>query len=188
MGQFYTNYTLRGVDQAAAAEALKGKKTFVSPMHNGCIVVSEEDSDTQDQEVIAKLAVHLSSSLHCAVLALLIHDDDILWYQLYENGALRDQYDSTPGYFDFSGNSSDLPPAGGDALKLCSAFGSGDPSAIEGILREPFGGKYVFAGDRHADLIQQLNLPKFAVGFSYRGTAEGFLPAGLKGEGIVSTS
>ena len=26
MGQFYTNYTLRGVDQAAAAEALKGKK------------------------------------------------------------------------------------------------------------------------------------------------------------------
>jgi hypothetical protein len=187
MGNFYTNYTLRGVDQDAVVKALKGRKAFVSPVCNGCMVVSEEESDRQDQRQIGKLAAHLSASLRCPVLALLIHDDDILWYELYEEGTLGDQYNSTPSYFDFSGESSDLPPTGGDAQKLCSVFESGNPAAVELILREPFLGKYVFASDRHADLIRELNLPTFARGCCYAGLAQGYLE-GLNTDDFVSTN
>ena len=175
MGQSYTNYTLRGVSQDAVVAALKGRKALVSPVSKGCVMVGEQESDNQDQEEIGKLAAHLSANLHCTVLALLVHDDDILWYELYENGTLGDRYNSTPGYFDFSGESTDLPPAGGNAEKLCASFASGDPAAVERILREPFGGKYVFAGDRHDDLIRELNLPSFARPCCYAGIAEGYL-------------
>ena len=49
---------------------------------------------------MAELGTRLSLEFGCPVLAVLNHDDDILWYQLFENGKLADEYDSTPGYFD----------------------------------------------------------------------------------------
>src|SRR2546423_14770558 len=86
MGNFYTNYTLRGPSQQAVAAALAGRKATVTPLHGGCVVVFDEASDDQDQERIVELAARLSSELRCPVLAVLNHDDDILWYQLYEFG------------------------------------------------------------------------------------------------------
>lgn len=121
MGGFYTNYTLRGPSQKAVASALAGRKAMISPESSGCVVAYDEASDDQDQEAIAALASHLSGSLHCPVLAVLDHDDDILWYQLYEDGKLTDEYDSTPGYFDPTAEPS--APAGGDAQSLCRVFG-----------------------------------------------------------------
>src|SRR5581483_882204 len=100
MGNFYVNYTLAGVTQDAVAKALAGRKCIVTPAANGAVVAFDEESDSQDTRVISSLASELSRRLSCAVLAVLNHDDDVLWYQLYTNGNLQDEYDSSPGYFD----------------------------------------------------------------------------------------
>jgi hypothetical protein len=94
MGAFYVNYTVKGADQQSVVRALSGRKAFVTPEWNGFTVVFDEESDKQDQVTIAILAVQLSTELRSTVLALLIHDSDILWFQLYEGGKLTDQYNS----------------------------------------------------------------------------------------------
>ena len=83
MGNFYTNYTLRGPSQQAVAAALAGRSAIVTHEQDGCVVVFDEASEDQGQEVITGLASRLSRELSCPVLAVLNHDDDIFWYQLY---------------------------------------------------------------------------------------------------------
>jgi hypothetical protein len=179
MGCFYTNYTLRGVSQQAVTAALAGRKAFISPTQNGCVVAFDQESDKQDQTLIARIALQLSKGLHCVVLAVLIHDDDILWYRLCEGGRFVDEYDSTPGYFDPSGKQ--LPPKGGDAQKLSAAFGVKNIDAVDRTLRKPQFGKdgYVFASDRHADLVRALKLPEVAVRNAYDVFASGEYPEGF---------
>jgi len=181
MGSFYTNFTLRGPSQEAVAAALAGRSAIVTPAQNGCVVVFDEQSDDQDSAVIAQLAARLSRELHCPVLAVLNHDDDIFWYQLYLAGVLADEYDSSPGYFDASAEPSG--PAGGDAQKLCTAFGSGAVAEVERILRDHDG--YTFAVDRHTDLARAIGIPSFGVGAGYGYVSGGELPEGLEEADIV---
>jgi hypothetical protein len=186
MGNFYTNYTLRGPSQQAVTAALAGRKATVSPSHSGCVVAFDEASDDQDQERIVELAARLSSELRCPVLAVLNHDDDILWYQLYESGKQIDEYDSSPGYFDPSAGPS--APAGGDAQRLCAAFGASDVAAVERVLRKSSydDDGYVFAFERHADLVRALGLPEFAVGTAYASFERDEFPEGLSRADMMS--
>jgi hypothetical protein len=179
MGNFYTNYTLRGPSQQAVAAALVGRSAIVTPAQNGCVVVFDEQSDDQDSAVISELASHLSRELRCPVLAVLNHDDDILWYQLYLSGELADEYDSSPGYFDPSAEPS--APAGGDPQKLCIAFGASAVAEVEGVLRKSSydEGGYTFALDRHADLARVLGIPAFGVGAGFCYISNGELPEGV---------
>lgn len=179
MGNFYTNYTLRGPSQQAVARALSGRAAIVTPQRDGCVVVFDEQSDEQDMEVISELAGNLSAELRCPVLAVLNHDDDILWYQLYMSGELADEYDSSPSYFDPEAEPSD--PAGGDAQKLCAAFASTNVADVEAILRKSSFDEdgYAFAVERHAELAEALVLPSFAVGVGYRYLSGGEIPDGL---------
>ena len=186
MGGFYTNYTLRGPSQQAVAAALAGRKATVTPPHSSCVVAFDEASDDQDQERIVELAARLSSELRCPVLAVLNHDDDILWYQLYESGKRTDEYDSSPGYFDPSAEPS--APAGGDAQRLCTAFGASDVAAVERVLRKSSydDDGYVFAFERHADLVRALGLPEFAVGTAYASFERDEFPEGLTRADMMS--
>ncbi len=185
MGNFYTNYTLRGPSPQAVAAALAGRAAFVTPAQNGWVVVFDAESEEQNPEVIADLATRLSRELNCPVLAVLNHDDDILWYRLYLSGKLADEYDSSPGYFDSSGEPSG--PAGGDARKLCSAFGTSDVAEVERVLRKSSfdDDGYAFAVERHADLAHVLGIPSFAVGAGYRYVTEGELPEGLHERDLI---
>jgi hypothetical protein len=185
MGNFYTNYTLRGPSQQAVAAALAGRTAIVTPAQDGCVVVFDEQSDEQDSAVITELASRLSRELRCPVLAVLNHDDDILWYQLYLSGELADEYDSSPGYFDASAEPS--APAGGDAQKLCSAFDASDVAAVESILRKSSydEGGYAFAFERHADLARALGIPSFGVGAGFRYVSDGELPEGLDEDSLL---
>lgn len=177
MGNFYTNYTLRGPSQEDVAAALAGRDAIVTPEHNGCVVVFDEESEAQDPEIIAELATHLSGRFLCPLLVVTNHDDDILFYQLFLNGELTDEYDSTPDYFEGGMEGADHDPEGGDTEKLCAAFGVKRTKRVEKILRKAAfdGDAYAFAVERHGDLAEALGLPSFSVGMGYRSVATGEL-------------
>ena len=187
MGNFYTNYTLRGPSQQAVAKALTGRSALVTPQQDGCVVVFDEQSDDQNSELISDLARNLSGELRCPVLAVLNHDDDILWYQLYLNGELADEYNSCPSYFDPGPDAEPCGPAGGDAQKLCAAFGASNVADVERILRKSSfdEGGYVFAIERHAELARALGLPPFAVGGGFSYVSDGEIPDGLSEDDLL---
>ena len=185
MGNFYTNYTIRNPNQEDIARFLAGRKAVLTPAHNGYVVVFDEQSDEQDQEIISELASRISREFRCAVLVVLNHDDDVLWFQLFENGKLTDEYDSSPGYFDPDGKLS--APVGGNAQYLAAVFGATDVAAIEVILRKLSYSDdgYSFAFERHADLVRALGLPEFSIATSYASFEHEEYPEGLSPGNIV---
>ena len=185
MGNFYTNFTLRGPEQEAVVKALAGRSAMVTPKRTGCVVVFDEECDEQDMELIATVGKELSGKLDCPVLAVLNHDDDVLWYQLWWNGELADEYNSCPSYFEASEEPSG--PAGGNAEKLCSAFGSSNVELVSSVLRKSSfeEGGHVFAVERHAALAQALGIPEFGVGAGFNYVEGGEIPEGLDAEELV---
>ena len=184
MGNFYTNYTLRGPTPEAVVEALRGRTAAVTPEQNGCVVAFDEQADSQDLAVFAQVGMGLSGRLKCPSLAVLNHDDDVLLYRLYVDGKLVDEYDSWPGY-----PAPAEMPAGGDARRLCRAFCVNAETEVAEILSKPQLGPngYLFALQRHAALVAALGISPYAVGagFSYIGGGE--LPSGLDAEALLWT-
>ncbi len=182
MGSFYVNYTVRSGDQAAVVKSLKGRSAYVTPVKDGAVVVTDEAAETQEIDAVREVGELLSTSLKTQVLAVLNHDDDMLWVGLFDKGRLTDEYNSSPDYFE--GGTS--PPTGGDARKLCTAFGRGDrEKELDAVLKKK---DYVFANERHADLVQALGLPDFAVGCGFKYLEEGELPEGLSDGDLLRTS
>ncbi|PYS80731.1 MAG: hypothetical protein DMF67_19450 [Acidobacteria bacterium] len=174
MGNFYTNITLRGVGQDEVTEFLtrQGTNAYVTPTKNEFTVVCEERCDTQEQGELERVASELSARFHCPTLVVLNHDDDILWFKLYSDGAALDEYNSAPGYFE----GDDVPPYGGNAHQLCEIFGAGQNAAeVERILRSP-DGSYRFAYERHIDLARALGLPSYTVGLGFNYLEEDETP------------
>lgn len=181
MGSFYVNYTVRSSDRNAVAKALAGRNAYVSPAKDGAVVVFEEETESQDNDTVQELGAHLSRSLKASVLAALDHDDDMLWCGLFEGGRCTDEYNSAPSYFDGGMD----PPAGGNSRKLCAAFGAaGRESDVEKVLRAG-SDEYVFAHERHADLVRALGLPDFAVNCGFAYIEEDELPEGLSPDQLL---
>lgn len=181
MGNFYTNVTLRGSNQDSIVEYMtrQNRNAYVSPTVNDCTVVYDEECESQETDILEELASGLSKQFGCPALAVLNHDDDILWYKLFEGGEMIDQYDSSPGYFDAQDEAS--MPEGGDARKLCRAFKAEQNAAeVKRILRASDQDAYVFASDRHEDLVKALGIPTFSVGCGFNYIEEDELPDGLE--------
>lgn len=176
MGSFYTSHTLRGPSQAEVLARLKGRPSYVSTSERSFTTVLDEACESQDGEELAALGASLSEHFKCPVLALLNHDDDILYFELYENGEKSDEYNSNPAYF---GEAEDDRPSGGNAALLAAAFGASDAGLVETVLRSS---EYIFATERHKDLATALGIPAFAVGIGYTYAEAGdpppWVPAG----------
>lgn len=170
MGSFYTNHTVRGPSQSELLEWLRDRPAYVSKSERGLSVVLDAESEDQDGEVLAGLASEISGQLNCHVLAVLNHDDDVLYFELYENGEKIDEYNSSPAFFNESAESDE--PTGGNAALLSTIFGASDQGKVEAALR----GDYVFAFERHRDLALALGLPMYSVGLGYNYVSEGDLP------------
>src|SRR6188508_270909 len=103
MGSFFTNYQVRHENAGAVRDALvsikRDVRAYISPAKNGWVTVYEEESDTQDDKVIRRIAMGLSRELSCGVFAFLVHDSDVLLYWLYRNGQIEDEFNSSPEYF-----------------------------------------------------------------------------------------
>lgn len=179
MGSFYVNYTVRSTDQAAVVKSLKGRSAYVTPVKDGALLVTDEAAETQEIDAVREVGELLSTGLKTQVLAVLNHDDDMLWYGLFDKGRLTDEYNSAPDYFE--GGTS--PPTGGDARTLCAAFGrAGSEKELDAVLKKK---DYVFAMERHADLVKALGLPEFTVGCGFNYLEEGELPEGLSEGDLV---
>ncbi len=148
MGNFYVNITLKGPgrDQIVAGLTEACCDAYLSPTVDGVTMVCEAVCDSQDDDHIRAFAAKLSERLGCPALAVLNHDDDVLWYGLYAAGVLDHEYNSAPDFFEaeFLDPDDELEldddgvsiPEGGDAQALCAAFGpAADPAAVETILR-----------------------------------------------------
>jgi len=176
MGAFYTNVTVRHTDVDAVIAVLEQlrRDAFVTPAHNGAIVVFDAHIESQDTKDIDRLAGPLSKGLRSAVLLALNHDDDLFYYALLESGRLIDEYNSRPGYFD----GTEQIATGGDARKLAAAFGVADRAdRLDRLLHST---RYTSETERHAALVQLLGLPPTAVGSGYDTISHGELPEGMR--------
>jgi hypothetical protein len=187
MGSFYTNITLRTTNQSRVLDVLSsaGRTAFISQPQSGCIVVYDSDTEDQDVDALRDLGDSLSAKLSCAALAVLVHDDDLLLYSLHEGGKVVDEYASAS--LDETGDA----PEGGDATRLCRAFGATGTAHVETILRTDraggSGGGYVFETERHEDLVNALGLSPLAVATGFNYLEQGELPEGATPGSFVST-
>jgi hypothetical protein len=153
---------------------LNNRPVFVSETNAGFTIVLDAACESQDGKVLAELGASLSAQFHCPVLAILNHDDDILYFELYENGEKTDEYNSSPAYFSEDEDAGE-EPIGGNAPRLAAVFGASDASRIERVLRAS-AEDYMFQTDRHRDLAEALGVPAFWVGVGHTYAKEGDLP------------
>jgi hypothetical protein len=186
MGALYGNITLKGPSQAAVVEALRGRRAIVTRNIGDYTVAFDSVCDEQDIDGIQALTSRLSRELRCPALAVIVHDDDVFGYFLYEEGELTDWYNSSPSYFDFGSVDSPAAPDGGNAERLCETFRAGRPEQLEHILRQRPGKEgYVFETDRHRDFVSVLSLPECSVGVAFASFDGGEYPEGLSPSSMV---
>jgi hypothetical protein len=102
MGASFANVHVRKADAAACAKVLKtliSSRALVTDSKNGWTTVYDEESESQNIEVLRELAKGLSLKLKTAIIAMLVHDGDVFMYLLFDGGELVDQFDSKPDYF-----------------------------------------------------------------------------------------
>src|SRR5688572_9942700 len=101
MGNFYTSITLAGPTQQRLVEVLRRLEwhAYVSPTVRGVTTVFEFASESQQLDVIKELAADLSDAFDCPAMAVVNHDDSVLYLWLFESGRQTVAYNSCPSYF-----------------------------------------------------------------------------------------
>ncbi len=108
MGTTYSNCQVRANSQEAVVAALTTllkELAYVSPSVGGWVGVYPEGGATDTDT----LAERLSASLACGVFSWNVYDSDVFMYSLYENGKLRDEFNSDPEW-GTDPNDEDAPP------------------------------------------------------------------------------
>ncbi len=164
MGNFYGNITVKGPTPEDLRPVLESIdcSALISPMVEAWVVIYEQRSDLGDLAQLDVVAEEVTKKFSCPALGVLNHDDDVLVVCAYDSGNKVYTYDSTPGYF--VGNP-DAPPQSGDMAVLCELFDRRESlERITDILQ----GESGLALDRHSELVEELGMPTWAVGFGYR--------------------
>ena len=189
MGNFYVNHSVKGATQADIVAILEreGRTAFVTPRLGDTVVVYDYEADGQAVESVIALGEILSREGGGTTLAVLNHDDDLLRYWLFKEGALVDLYKSNPDHTESEpwrmiGNADDPPSRqDGDARVLCATMAPGtDPTHVEAILRAV----ELVPVELHERLAEALGLPSCSVGLGYEYVDRGELEEleGITGE------
>ena len=177
MGNFYTNITLR----ASAEEVVPILRGLHRLAYVGCrdgfAVVCDKKCDSQDLDEIASLTVTLSGRLARPALSVLNHDDDVLLFGLFADGALASEY----GISHMS--SVEVPKTSKREFvrQVRSAFqttAAKREMLIPWWIRPFIAWKLVIL--QHEQLAAELGLPELTVGAGYRYVERGDLPRGKK--------
>jgi len=171
-GTTYANVTVVGAGHDAVVAALAA----AGGVGTGPALVSATVDDVTvvfaaaDEEAAGfgegLTAAALSEACGCAALEVSVYDDDILQYRLYRQGTEIDiGVVATATAVELAERAGGtLPPA--DAERLVERLGRGDPALARRALSpaEPIGR----ASERHAWLVEALDLPRCAPGWGYR--------------------
>jgi hypothetical protein len=129
---------------------------------NGHCVVFDRQCESQDTEILAALGEHLATRLNGLAFAVLNHDDDVLWFQVYQRSELVAEYANRGG-----------PST--NVRALCRLFDRPkDIIPVWLLLRRPF----LFQISRHRRLARRLGLPQASVGSGFNYLSRGEVPAG----------
>jgi hypothetical protein len=171
MGAFFTNYQVRGKSASevcGALEPLVEGQAYVSPEKNGWVTVYDSASDRQEESTITHLAAELSRSLDTAVFGFMVHDSDIAFYWLYQNGVLIDEFNSAPDYFETAGEETKFRVRGDAEALLPFCVVGTSPSQIEAVIH-PAENFPVFAEEILVKLSQLFGIDdvRMSLGFEY---------------------
>lgn len=179
MGNFYTSFTVRSTARDKILEVMKGRKGAVSPTHRGYTVVWDAECESQDDRIISVLGLRMAKTVAAPVMAALNHDDDVLMFWLYSPEGKIGEYNSAPGYFE----GEDQPPSGADAELFVKIMVPCATDDFRKDLLEPTDSilqsrEYVFAFERHRELLAATGLPIFAA-TGYKYISRGEVPEGI---------
>lgn len=175
----YTSVVVRG----AAAAPVPFYETM--PDANGLRVVYPECTGELPNagDLLAMLSTRAFGTV--ALLAE-VQNEETLRLRLFERGEPTDEYLAEPGYAD--GN--DLPPSGGNAARLCTAFGIADAETVDELSALLRAGRYddeygyAVASDRHREIADLLGFPAASIGTDYGDIERGKMPEGLVDSGL----
>lgn len=173
MGNFYTNVTLRTTERQAVIEYMRaqGRPCFVSPIFRGFTTIYDRLCEEQDLHDLETLAADLSSQFHCSALAVLNHDDDVLWIGLARDGEWVTTYKSDQ-------------ILSGSAWSLAREFRVlGLLPLVWFLMRLPI---VLFEIWRHGGLASALGIPTCTVGLGYRYLSRGERPSSPNDEQFES--
>lgn len=109
---------------------------LVSPSVNGWVGVHDSLMQNQDEFLCSDTAKEMSGLLNTVAISFLIHDGDFLCYWLAKDGAVIDEYNSMPGYFEHGPQGCE--PSGGDGELLAEVCGVPNKSAeLKTLLLHP---------------------------------------------------
>ena len=170
MATTYANVTVVGADHdavvAAVAGVLAGGPALVTPTDGGMTVVFAAADEELARFGEGLTATALSAACRCAALEVSVYDDAVLQYRLYRHGAEVDVgVVPTPVAVELAELAGGTLPVA-DAARLVDRLGRGDEALARRALSsgEPIG----LASERHAWLVEALDLPRCAPGWGYR--------------------
>lgn len=164
---------------------------LISPRLGGWTTIVEAHFSINGAPWLPELALDLSNDLKTHALTLMVHDDDVFFYNLCHNGADLDGYNSCPQYFEQERLSdAKVLEQRHDCVPFASLLPEGvSLSQLEEILKRGWwaaylGGRldddgvisadepsYVFEGERMTDIGNLLQLHGGTSGYPFAGWA-----------------
>jgi len=170
MATTYANVTVVGADHdavlAAAATAVGDGAALVADTVDGLTMVFAAADEEAARFGEGLTAAALSDACRCRTLEVSVFDDAILQYRLYRDGAELDVgVVATPVAVELAELAGGALPEA-DAARLVERLGRGDEALARRALSsdESIG----LASERHAWLVEALDLPRCAPGWGYR--------------------
>lgn len=173
MGSFLTNVHVQSSSAEQVTEVLQQlelRGAWVSEPRGKWVTVWDSIGMTRAWDV----AQHLSKQLEAPAIAFMVHDSDIFFYWLYDNGRQLNQYNSCPDYFgEDASMEGDFQPDCHLLKRYCHAQTTVEQ--LESILKiwtaeEAMAGvmpEYAFAEDRLRDLARHLEIEVNVAGIDY---------------------
>ncbi|HYT38589.1 MAG TPA: hypothetical protein VEN99_03715 [Acidimicrobiia bacterium] len=181
-GTTYANVTVLGPAQDEIVAVLGDSPALVSETIGGMTVVFAAADEEAHQFGEGITAARLSAAGGGDALEVSVYDDAILQYRLFRHGEEIDLgVVATPVAVELAELAGGALPLA-DAARLVERLGRGDEALARRALSsdEPIG----TASDRHAWLVEALDLPRCAPGWGYRYLTS--FPDGFDGGPLTS--